>query len=117
MIDAVARLEQCIDRVDKGMAASRLILNSGKSEVIWVGSAWNLQKHYCCSLLAGSLWSITDKLQRLLNATARVVKNTGKFERRLTQTIHRDLHWLDVPERIQFRVVSTGVYTACRHRI
>ena len=45
MIDAVARLEQCIDRVDKWMAASRLKLNSDKSEVIWVGSVRTLQKH------------------------------------------------------------------------
>jgi hypothetical protein len=31
MIDAVASLEQCIDRVDKWMAASRLKLSSDKS--------------------------------------------------------------------------------------
>jgi hypothetical protein len=35
-----------------------------------------------------------------------MVTNTGKFERGLTQTLHRDLHWLDMPERIQFRVAS-----------
>jgi Reverse transcriptase (RNA-dependent DNA polymerase) len=34
MIGAVTRLEQCIDRADKWMAASRLKLNSDKSEVI-----------------------------------------------------------------------------------
>ena len=45
MTDAVVRLEQCIDRVDKWMAASRLKLNSDKSEVIWVGSVQTLQKH------------------------------------------------------------------------
>jgi hypothetical protein len=42
MINAVARLEQCIDRVDKWMAASRLKLNSDKSVVILVGSARTL---------------------------------------------------------------------------
>jgi Reverse transcriptase (RNA-dependent DNA polymerase) len=158
MIDAVARLEQCINRVDKWMAACRLKLNSDKSEVIWVGLARTLQKHpspevtvgisviqasdkvqllgvgisadltfdrhvmkiagqcfyqlcqlrsvrqlldtdsiktltgafvssrvdYCCSLLAGSPRSVTDKLQRVLNAAARMVTNTGKFERGLT---------------------------------
>ena len=45
MIDAVARLERYIDMVDKWMAASRLKLNSDKSEVICVGSARTLQKH------------------------------------------------------------------------
>jgi hypothetical protein len=71
MIDAVARLEQCIDRVDKWMAASRLKLNSDKSEVIWVGSARTAfvssRVDYCCSLLADSPRSATDKLQRVLN--------------------------------------------------
>jgi Reverse transcriptase (RNA-dependent DNA polymerase) len=42
MIDVVARLEQCIDRVDKWLAAS---LNSDKSEVIWVGVLRTQQKY------------------------------------------------------------------------
>jgi hypothetical protein len=179
MIDAVARLEQRIDRVDRWMATSRLKLNSDKSKVIWVGSIRTLQKHpgpevtfntnvtqadrvqlfgvgisadftfdwqvieiagqsfyqlrklrsvrqsldtdsiktlkrafvlsrvdYCCRLLAGSPWSVTDKLQRVLSAAVRVVTNTGKFERGLTRILHRDLHWLDVPERIQLTVAA-----------
>ena len=38
--------------------------------------------------------------QRLLNAAARVVSNTGKFDRGLTHLLHSELHWLDVPQRI-----------------
>jgi len=41
---------------------------------------------------------VTDKLQRVLNAAAHVVTNTGKFERGLSQIMHHDLHWLDVTE-------------------
>ena len=61
----------------------------------------------CCSLLVGSPRIVTDKLQRVLNAAARVITNTGKFERGLSHTLHQELHWLDVTERIQFRVAAT----------
>ena len=62
---------------------------------------------YCCSLLIGSPRSVTDKLQRVLNAAARVITNTKKFESGLSRILHHDLHWLDVTERIQFRVAAT----------
>ena len=66
MIDAVARLEQCIDRVDKWMAASRLKLNSDKSEVIWVGSARTLQKHPGPEVtVSTSVTEASDKVQLL----------------------------------------------------
>ena len=32
---------------------------------------------------------------------------SGKFERGLTYSLHHELHWLDVSERIQFRVAAT----------
>jgi len=70
---------------------------------------------YCCSLLVGSARSVTDKLQRVMNAAARVITNTGKFERGLSHSMHYELHWLDVPERIQFRVATT-VYR-CLHNM
>jgi len=46
----------------------------------------------CNTVLAGSPRTITDKLQRLLNAAARVVSNTGKFDRGLTHLLHSKLH-------------------------
>jgi len=54
------------------------------------------------TVLAGSPRTITGRLQRLLNAAARVVSNTGKFDfdRGLTHLLHSELHWLDVPQRI-----------------
>jgi len=54
----------------------------------------------CNTVLAGSPRTITDRLQRLLNAAARVVSNTGKFDRGLTHLLHSELHWLDVPQKI-----------------
>ena len=43
------------------------------------------------------------KLQRVLNAAARLVK----FDRGLERLLHDDLHWLDVPERVQFKLGMT----------
>jgi len=42
---AVSQLELCLARVDKWMAASRLKLNSEKSEVIWVGFKRTVMQH------------------------------------------------------------------------
>ena len=63
---------------------------------------------YCNGLLANapSLW--TDKLQRVLNAAARVITNTRKFDQWLTSILHDDLHWLDLPRRVLFKICVTN---------
>jgi len=48
-----------------------------------------------------------DKLQRVLNAAARVITSTRKFDRGLGQILHDQLHWLDVPDRVLFRLAVT----------
>ena len=71
---------------------------------------------YCsCSLLFRSPKTVTDKLQCVLNAAARVVTNTRKYDRglHLHHTMRHDLHWLDMTDRIQFRIAVT-VYR-CLH--
>ena len=65
------------------------------------------------TLLAGAPKATTDKLQRLLNAAARLLSGTKKFDRGLSQLMHVDLHWLDVPERVKYKLV-TMVYN-CLH--
>ena len=62
---------------------------------------------YCCSLLIRSPRSVTDKLQHVLNAAARVITNTGKYDNGLSNILHHDLQWLDVAEQIWFRVAAT----------
>ena len=59
---------------------------------------------YCCSLLIGSPRSVTDKLQRVLNAAARIITNSSKYDSGLSRTLHHDL---------QFRLAAT-VYQ-CLH--
>ena len=56
---------------------------------------------------------IRDRLQRVLNAAARFFSGTRKFDRGLSRIIHDDLHWLNVPQRVTFKVFMT-VYK-CLH--
>ena len=48
--------------------------------------------------------TVTNKLQRVLNTAARVVSGSRKFDRGLTQLIHIELHLLDVPERVKYKL-------------
>ena len=44
-----------------------------------------------------------------MNAAARLLSGTKKFDRGLSQLMHVDLHWLDVLERVKFKL-ATMVY-------
>jgi len=59
---------------------------------------------YCISLLADGPKTSTDKLQRFMNVAACIVSNTRKFDRGLTLLQRDVLHWLDVTDRITFRL-------------
>ena len=58
----------------------------------------------CRLLLAAVPKYTTDKLQRVLVAAARVITSTRKYDRGLSRLLHEELHWLDVPERIFFKL-------------
>jgi len=68
---------------------------------------------YCNLLLAGAAKSVTDKLQRVMNAAARVVSGTKKYDHGLTHLLHSELHWLDVADRVTYKLGVT-VYK-CLH--
>jgi len=55
---------------------------------------------YCNTVLAGAPRTVTDKLQRVLNAAAHAITGTRKFYRGL-------VHWLDVPDRVLFKLAVT----------
>jgi len=59
---------------------------------------------YCNIVFAGASKIITNKLQRVLNSAARVVNGTRKFDRSLRQLIHSELHWLDIPEHVKYKL-------------
>jgi len=62
---------------------------------------------YCNMVFAGAPRSVTDRLQRLLNAAARLVNGTRKYDRGLAKLLHADLHWLDVANRVKYKLVVT----------
>jgi len=62
---------------------------------------------YCNTVLAGSPLYITDTLQHVLNAAARFVSGTHKFDQGLSRLLHDELHWLSVPERVQYKLAVT----------
>ena len=66
-------------------------------------------------MVAGLPKSTTEKLQRVMNAAAWLVTNTRKFDHDLTYMRCHLLHWLDVSDRIKFRLCVT-VYK-CVHRL
>jgi len=43
---------------------------------------------------------LSEEQTVLLNAAARLLSGTKKFDRGLSQLMHVDLHWLDVPVRV-----------------
>jgi len=59
---------------------------------------------YCNILLAGAPKVVTDRLQRVMNAAARVLSSSHKYDRGLSRLLHLQLHWLDVPERVQYKL-------------
>jgi len=59
---------------------------------------------YCNAIFVGALKSVTNILQQVLNAAARVVSGTTKFDRGLTQLLHANLHWLDMPEHVTYKL-------------
>ena len=58
-------------------------------------------------MLAGSPQYITDTLQHVLNAAARFFSGTRKFDQGLSRLLHDELHWLNVPERVQYKLAVT----------
>jgi len=63
---------------------------------------------YSNAILAAAPKTITDRLQRVLNAAARLVSDTKKFDQGLSRLMHQELHWLDIPERVNYKL---GVLT------
>jgi len=85
----------------------RLMSTKRKSIITLVHALLSTRVDYCNSVLAAAPKTTTDTLQRVLNAAARVVSNTCKFDRCLSQLLHDELHWLDVPDRVAFKLIVT----------
>ena len=58
---------------------------------------------YCNSLLHGAKQCHISRLQRLQNNAARIVSRRRKFDH--ISPVLKDLHWLPVEKRIQFKIL------------
>ena len=76
---------------------------------------WAFVRMYRLNVSAKFGVQITDRLQRVLNAAARLVTGSLKYERGLSRLMHDDLHWLSVPQRVQYKLAVT-VHRSLRHR-
>ena len=70
---------------------------------------------YCNSVMS-TAQKIMDKLQHVQNSAARVVTGTQKYERGLSRLMHDDLHWLVIPQQVQYKLAMT-VHRCLRHGI
>ena len=59
---------------------------------------------YCNCLMVGAPKKWTEKLHQVMNAATRILTQTKKYDTGLTRILHDELHWLDVSERIQFKL-------------
>ena len=57
---------------------------------------------YCNSILAGSPVNLTNQIQSVLNAAARLLYGRGCFDH-ITDILRDKLHWLRVPQWIAFK--------------
>jgi len=62
------------------------------SLAILVYAVVNSRIDYCNAVLAGASRTVTDKLQRVLNAAACVITGTWKFDCSLGQILHDEHH-------------------------
>ena len=76
----------------------------------------------CVSLSAFSLLlflygvssQVIRRLQMVLNAAARLVVGVGKYEH-ITPALRDVLHWLPVPQQIQFKIAISAFDCVCEH--
>ena len=61
---------------------------------------------YCNSVLLGLSATMVDRVQRLMNAAARLILRLPKFSH-ISAQMRDDLHWLPVQERIRFKILLT----------
>jgi len=62
---------------------------------------------YCNMVLAGAPRSVTDWLQWVFNAAARLVGGMCKYDHGLSELLHTDLHCLDVADRVWYKLTIT----------
>ena len=60
---------------------------------------------YCNSIFYGATNAVLRRLQSVLNAAARLITNTKKFDH-ITSVLRDQLHWLPIRQRIIFKIAT-----------
>jgi len=101
-----ARCYSCLRRIK---SCRRALTQITAATVSVVNSLIVSRLDYCNSLLAGCTRQTPDKLQRVLNCSARVIFG-GDSRHHVTPLLRDHLHWLRARERIsQTQTLPTGV--------
>ena len=120
-------LELCLARVDRLMAASRLKLNSEKSEIIWVGPKRTETKHALPGIKIGTSSIDASDNARLLDFCWSVIRQTRHegcwavfYQLRQLRSVHKSLDADSAAtlSHLQLRrllLQSTGRFTAISH--
>ena len=58
---------------------------------------------YCNVIYYGLLGTLANKLQKVQNAAARIIKR--KFNMRSIEDVYEELHWLKVKKRIMYKIL------------
>ena len=64
---------------------------------------------YCKSVLFSAPKKVMDRLQHVQYAAARLVTGIWKYERALSQLMHDDLHWLAIPQQVQYKLAVKSI--------
>ena len=90
-------------RLSVCLAVNKVTLSLSQHALLTLIRALVVSKvDYCCSVLTGVSSHLLSRLQSIMNAAARLIFYARRSEH-VTPLLH-DLHWLWVPERIQFRL-------------
>ena len=73
------------------------------AQISWLNAFVTSRLDFCNSLLYGLPNNQLRKLQRVQNATARLICNVGRFDY-ITPSLYR-LHWLPINYRIKFKIL------------
>jgi len=83
---------------------SQVVNNTERPSSFFFTVAAEMDRVSQIQLIARRTKKTTDKLQRVPNAAVRLVSNTRKYDRGLAHIRRNVLHWLDVTDRVCFRV-------------
>ena len=101
-------IRACFAALQQIRSVRRSLMQDALLTLIW--SLVITKLDFCCSALTGVSGLLMQRLQSVLNAAARLVFSVRRSEH--TTPLLRELHWLKVPDSIQYRLCSDSSVSA-----